>query len=53
MYAVEHDELAGELAVVTGEPSFFTIRVRQQASLLIITKANFYRYDIYIHTCRQ
>ncbi|XP_062514958.1 patatin-like phospholipase domain-containing protein 6 isoform X2 [Corticium candelabrum] len=43
MYAVEHDELAGELAVVTGEPSFFTIRVRQQASLLIITKANFYR----------
>jgi lysophospholipid hydrolase len=42
MYAVGPDELAGELAVVTGEPSFFTIRVLKQASLLIISKANFY-----------
>lgn len=43
MYAVGPGELAGELAVVTGEPSFFTIRVLKQASLLIISKANFYQ----------
>ncbi|XP_065829551.1 patatin-like phospholipase domain-containing protein 7 [Oscarella lobularis] len=42
MYYTESGEFAGELAVVTGEPSFFSIRVAKKASLLIISKAAFY-----------
>lgn len=42
MYRVCPGELVGTLAVLTGEPSFFTIRVMTDARLIFIAKNDFY-----------
>lgn len=43
MYRVCPGELVGTLAVLTGEPSFFTIRVMTDARLIFIAKNEFYQ----------
>lgn len=38
-------EVVGSLAVLTGEPSFFTMRAKIDTIVVTISKADFYRYD--------
>ncbi|XP_006818777.1 patatin-like phospholipase domain-containing protein 7 [Saccoglossus kowalevskii] len=35
-------ELVGTIAVLTGEPSFFTIRARKDSRVVVVSKTNFY-----------
>ena len=43
LFSVTPGEMMGMLAVLTGEPSFFTTRAKSDLVLAVITKANFYR----------
>lgn len=43
VFIVHPGELVGALAVLTGEPSFFTIRARTDARIVTISKFNFYK----------
>ena len=42
MYIVHTDELVGALAVISGEPSLFTVRVHKRAQVAILSKNKFY-----------
>ncbi|GAB6023406.1 hypothetical protein CHUAL_008194 [Chamberlinius hualienensis] len=42
LYTAHPGELVGGLAVISGEPSFFTIRAKQQSCVAIISKEHFY-----------
>ena len=42
MFLAHAGELVGGLAVLTGEPSFFTIRSRHAAWVAMISKSTFY-----------
>ena len=42
MLSVEPGEIIDVLAVLTGEPSFFTMRAKTDAFMVVITKKDFY-----------
>ncbi|XP_070581967.1 patatin-like phospholipase domain-containing protein 7 [Ptychodera flava] len=42
VFVAHPGELVGSIAVITGEPSFFSIRARQDCRVAVITKLNFY-----------
>ncbi|PFX22568.1 Patatin-like phospholipase domain-containing protein 7 [Stylophora pistillata] len=42
LYTAHPGEFVGVLAVVTGEPSFFTVKATDRCHVVIISKANFY-----------
>ena len=42
LFLVPPGEIIGTLAVLTGEPSFFTIRSMMETRVVIISKQNFY-----------
>lgn len=42
LYTAYPGELVGGLAVISGEPSFFTVRAKQASRVAIISKENFY-----------
>lgn len=42
MFVAHAGELVGGLAVLTGEPSFFTVRSRHTACVAMLSKATFY-----------
>lgn len=42
LFVVRPGEMAGQLAVLTGEPLTFTIRANKDCSFLSISKAHFY-----------
>ena len=44
LYTALPGEFVGVLAVVTGEPSFFNVKATKQCHVVIISKANFYRW---------
>jgi lysophospholipid hydrolase len=46
LFSVNPGEMMGMLAVLTGEPSFFTTRTKTDVILAVISKANFYRYAL-------
>lgn len=41
---VHPGEMVGALAVLTGEPSFFSVRARSECIVVTITKQDFYTY---------
>lgn len=43
LYSAQPGEMVGMLAVLTGEPSFFTTRTKSDVILAVITKTDFYR----------
>ena len=43
LFVVHPGEIVGPLAVLTGEPSFFTIRSLGDSRVIIISKNHFYR----------
>ena len=43
LFSVHPGELVDPLAVLTGEPAFFTIRSRTDARVVVISKSDFYR----------
>ena len=43
IYVARPGEFVGELAVLTGEPSFFTVKARQDCFVVAISKTSFYR----------
>ena len=43
IYLARPGEFVGELAVLTGEPSFFTVKARQDCFVVAISKTSFYR----------
>ena len=43
MYHVEPGEIIDVLAVLTGEPSFFTMRGKTDAIMVVISKLDFYQ----------
>lgn len=42
MFTAYADEIVGGLAVLTGEPSFFTIRAKHFTRIALISKNTFY-----------
>ncbi|XP_052273112.1 patatin-like phospholipase domain-containing protein 7 isoform X2 [Dreissena polymorpha] len=42
LFSAQPGEMVGALAVLTGEPSFFTVRAKTDAKVAIITKNDFY-----------
>ncbi len=42
MFLAHAGELVGGLAVLTGEPSFFTVRSRHTACIAMLSKSTFY-----------
>jgi lysophospholipid hydrolase len=42
MFTAYHDEFVGGLAVLTGEPSFFTIRAKHFTRIALLSKNDFY-----------
>lgn len=42
MFTAYPDEIVGGLAVLTGEPSFFTIRAKHFTRIALISKNTFY-----------
>lgn len=44
MFTAHPGEIVGGLAVLTGEPSFFTIRVKHTSRIALISKSTFYRW---------
>ncbi|XP_077986845.1 patatin-like phospholipase domain-containing protein 7 isoform X2 [Glandiceps talaboti] len=42
VFVAHPGELVGTIAVLTGEPSFFSIRARQDCRVVVISKTNFY-----------
>lgn len=44
MFTAHSGETVGGLGVITGEPSFFTIKTKHQSRLALISKDNCYRY---------
>lgn len=43
MFTAYPGEIVGGLAVLTGEPSFFTIRAKHFTRIALISKSTFYR----------
>lgn len=43
MYTSYPGEIVGGLAVLTGEPSFFTIRAKHLTRIALLSKSTFYR----------
>lgn len=48
MFTAHAGEVVGGLAVLTGEPSFFTIRAKHYTLIGLISKSNFYKYVVQI-----
>jgi len=46
MYLVHPGELVGTLPVLTGEPSFFTVRIMTDSRLVLISKNDFYSWGV-------
>lgn len=46
MFTAHAGEVVGGLAVLTGEPSFFTVRAKHSTLIGLISKNNFYKYVI-------
>jgi lysophospholipid hydrolase len=44
MFVAHPGEIVGGLAVLTGEPSFFSIRAKQPSRIALLSKTTFYRY---------
>ncbi|KAG8238711.1 hypothetical protein J437_LFUL015269 [Ladona fulva] len=42
MFTAHHGEVVGGLAVLTGEPSFFTIRAKHHSRIALLSKTTFY-----------
>lgn len=42
MFTAYHGEIVGGLAVLTGEPSFFTIRAKHFTRIALLSKNTFY-----------
>ena len=47
MFTAHSGEIVGGLAVITGEPSFFTIRAKHQSRIGLLEKTVCYRYHNY------
>lgn len=46
MFTAHAGEVVGGLAVLTGEPSFFTIRAKHYTLIGLISKNHFYTYVV-------
>ena len=44
MFVAHPGEIVGGLAVLTGEPSFFSIRAKHASRIAMLSKTTFYRY---------
>lgn len=42
MFTAHPGEVIGGLAVLTGEPSFFTIKAKHSSKIALLTKSTFY-----------
>lgn len=48
MFTAYHGEFVGGLAVLTGEPSFFTIRAKHFTRIAYLSRPIFYRFLFYL-----
>nr|CAD7268737.1 unnamed protein product [Timema shepardi] len=46
MFSAHPGEIVGGLAVLTGEPSFFTIRAKHYSRIALLSKNTFYKYSL-------
>lgn len=53
MFNAHPGEFVGALAVLTGEPSIFTIKAKQHTRLAVMTSAAFYSYAIHLRYVRN
>ena len=44
MFVAHPGEIVGGLAVLTGEPSFFSIRAKHASRIAMLSKTTFYKY---------
>lgn len=44
MFTAHPGEIIGGLAVLTGEPSFFTIKAKHTSKIAVLSKSTFYEY---------
>lgn len=45
MFTAHSGDIVGGLAVITGEPSFFTVKAKHQSRIALISKDNCYRFE--------
>jgi len=53
MFVAHPGEIVGGLAVLTGEPSLFSIRAKHASRIAMLSKTTFYRYIqyLFVYSC--